>query len=245
MHLDIPSDLNIPWSTYSIQRSFSNLLNNSIEASRGVGKRPEIWIGSRSENDRVVLTLKDNGPGVPSENIDKLFKEGATFNKKMGTGLGLFQVRNDLDVIGGTISYHEALDGAEFRISLPLGLAAVSFPVSSMVVILESSDFVSPLADKFHKSGAEIISFSSYSDAKTFLSEKTKGKRVTLICDLLFPGQEETGFDLLSSCHGVNFFKVVLCASLIENSEIQAIANKNGALLLRRSFLETVKFSVV
>ncbi len=243
-HLDIPSDLKIAWSTYSIQRSFSNLLNNSIEASQGYGKRPEVWISSRAEGDRIIIVLKDNGPGIPKEHISKLFKEGGTFNKKTGTGLGLFQVRSDLDVIGGKISYEDSSQGAEFRISLPLGLEAVSFSVSSLVVILESSEFESPLENIFRKSGAEVISFSKYSEAKTFLLEKTNGREVTLVCDLLFPGQEETGFDLLNACKRVKFFKKVLCTSLVENSNIQATANRNGALLLRRSFLETVKVTV-
>jgi signal transduction histidine kinase len=67
----------------------------------------------------VVLIVEDNGPGIPPENLEKLF--GSFFTTKAdGMGIGLAICRTIVEAHGGSISVHN-LDrgGAGFTVRLP------------------------------------------------------------------------------------------------------------------------------
>jgi signal transduction histidine kinase len=73
-------------------------------------------------NDRVLLVVEDNGPGVPSDLKDKIFAPYFTTKQaKGGTGLGLAIVHRIVSDHGGRITISDAPDhGARFTIELPL-----------------------------------------------------------------------------------------------------------------------------
>ncbi|KYG70393.1 hypothetical protein AZI85_00080 [Bdellovibrio bacteriovorus] len=237
----VPSDVIVYWPLYAIQRSFSNLLNNSLEACYAKGIDPVIEISAEKQAGIIVIYLKDNGPGIPAEHVKSLFKEGSTFNKKGGTGLGLYQVKKDLELTGGVVSYVPSTQGACFKIVVPMALEAVRFGVSENAVIVTAEDSAS-LQKRFENAGIKVSSFSTLSKAKEFLSVNPE-KNLTLIADLLFPGEEETGFDLLDSLPQKHLYKAVLCTSLVESADIQELANKKGALLVRRSFFDSIQIA--
>ncbi|WP_413568790.1 sensor histidine kinase [Bdellovibrio sp. HCB117] len=237
----VPSDVIVYWPLYAIQRSFSNLLNNSLEACYAKGIDPVIEISAEKQAGIIVIYLKDNGPGIPAEHVRSLFKEGSTFNKKGGTGLGLYQVKKDLELTGGVVSYIPSAQGACFKIVVPMALEAVRFGVSESAVIVTAEDSAS-LQKRFEDVGIKVSSFSTLSKAKEFLIANPE-KNLTLIADLLFPGEEETGFDLLDSLPQKHLYKAVLCTSLVESSDIQELANKKGALLVRRSFFDSIQIA--
>jgi signal transduction histidine kinase len=70
---------------------------------------------------RLVLTVADEGPGVPPEIRDRLFEPFVTRGKKSGTGLGLAVARRFVEDHGGTLELLPEGPGARFRIALPLG----------------------------------------------------------------------------------------------------------------------------
>jgi C4-dicarboxylate-specific signal transduction histidine kinase len=63
---------------------------------------PLVAIGLRRTGDRVLITVKDNGCGVPEDFRHHLFKPFFT-TKKHGTGLGLVIMRNMMTKMDGTI----------------------------------------------------------------------------------------------------------------------------------------------
>jgi len=77
-------------------------------------------------NDRVLLVVEDNGPGVPTELKDKVFAPYFTTKGQGGTGLGLAIVHRIVSDHGGRITLADSLDrstrgrGARFTIELPL-----------------------------------------------------------------------------------------------------------------------------
>ena len=73
-------------------------------------------------NDRVLLVVEDNGPGVPSDLKDKIFAPYFTTKQaKGGTGLGLAIVHRIVSDHGGRITISDAPEhGARFTIELPL-----------------------------------------------------------------------------------------------------------------------------
>jgi signal transduction histidine kinase len=77
---------------------FTNLILNAIEAMNG----GEIWLSSYDRDDKVVVEIADNGPGIPEENIKKIFVPFFT-TKKEGTGMGLAITQRVIADHGGSI----------------------------------------------------------------------------------------------------------------------------------------------
>ena len=71
-------------------------------------------------NPAVEILLRDNGPGIPPEQAERIFDPYVT-NKNKGTGLGLAIVKKIIEEHGGSIRLDLAVqDGAGFAIRLPL-----------------------------------------------------------------------------------------------------------------------------
>jgi two-component system CheB/CheR fusion protein len=72
--------------------------------------------------DKVRITVKDNGPGIPEDIMPRVFEPFFT-TRKGGTGLGLSIVRHIVESHGGTIDVknNEDRSGATFTIDLPMG----------------------------------------------------------------------------------------------------------------------------
>lgn len=93
-----------------------NLVLNSIDAT---GKGGEIAVGASEADGKIILTVTDDGIGIPESVREKLFRPYFT-TKKHGTGLGLFVIRKIVEEHGGTVSVHsEPGRGTTFRIELP------------------------------------------------------------------------------------------------------------------------------
>lgn len=91
-----------------------NLLTNAAQATE---YRGSLSITSSDQKDRVLITVKDNGPGIKEEMLSTLFEPFAT-DKQLGTGLGLAIVKNIITKHGGSISVAND-NGAVFEIELP------------------------------------------------------------------------------------------------------------------------------
>jgi len=100
-----------------LREVFSNLLKNAREATGDGGK---IKVSARQEvDDTVVVTVSDNGPGVPAERLEQIFEAYYT-TKPKGTGLGLAIVRNNMELYGGSVRAESVLgQGARFILRFP------------------------------------------------------------------------------------------------------------------------------
>jgi two-component system, sensor histidine kinase PhcS len=71
---------------------FVNLIQNSLDAIRtksfANGEQPTIWIEGRVENGNSYLVVRDNGPGIPIDQVDKIYDPFFT-TKAVGEGMGL------------------------------------------------------------------------------------------------------------------------------------------------------------
>jgi two-component system NtrC family sensor kinase len=78
--------------------------------------------------ERVVLMVADEGPGVPPEIRDRVFEPFVTRGKKGGTGLGLAVARRFVEEHGGAIELLDGGPGARFRITVPMRGEATGAP---------------------------------------------------------------------------------------------------------------------
>lgn len=103
-----------------LHQVFVNLIDNALDA---VADRPDptIQIVLRRERDRVQIVIRDNGPGIATENLSKIFEPFFTTKTiGEGTGLGLWISFTIIEDHGGRISAANGADGgAEFTITLP------------------------------------------------------------------------------------------------------------------------------
>jgi signal transduction histidine kinase len=97
-----------------LARVLINLVQNAIEAD---GKRVDV--AATAEDGAVVLTVTDDGPGVPADMHDKLFDPYFT-TKSSGTGLGLAICRRIVEAHGGEIALRGSRVGETvFVVRLP------------------------------------------------------------------------------------------------------------------------------
>jgi signal transduction histidine kinase len=100
-----------------IRRVLDNLLQNAWEAG-GEGVRVRLEVHA-TEDGRVALRFEDNGPGIPTEELTRLFQPFHT-TKGGGTGLGLALVHRIVEANGGEIRVESPPGtGAAFTFVLP------------------------------------------------------------------------------------------------------------------------------
>jgi signal transduction histidine kinase len=94
-----------------------NILLNAREATQGRG---QIRVAARpGPGDTVIVAIRDNGPGLPADHVEKVF-EPYFSTKEKGTGLGLAIVKNNMEMYGGTARVESVLGkGAEFILHFP------------------------------------------------------------------------------------------------------------------------------
>ncbi len=113
---------NILGNPNQLQQVFMNLMINAQQAMGDQGGQIDIETRNLSKQ-RVLVTFKDNGPGIPEEIRGKIFEPFFTTKKAgQGTGLGLSVSYGIINDHGGTITVDNNADhGALFSITLPIG----------------------------------------------------------------------------------------------------------------------------
>jgi len=119
LHRDLDQGLSkIMVDPHQLLQVFVNLILNAIAAMPEGG---DLWIKTGQENGRVSVAIRDNGCGIPEENIDRIFDPFfSTKDTGQGTGLGLSVSYGIIYDHGGKIEVEsEKGMGSEFTILLP------------------------------------------------------------------------------------------------------------------------------
>lgn len=117
LHTELAADLpHIQLDFDQLGRVISNLIRNAVDAVEPGGR---ISLTLHQEAGQQVVTIADNGPGIPPENQEKIFEPFFT-TKSRGTGLGLAIVKQIIDYHRGHITlWSEVGQGTHFTITLP------------------------------------------------------------------------------------------------------------------------------
>ena len=85
-----------------IEQVLINLIKNAIEVIRGREKPKIKLMADQTDNKAVIISVSDNGPGIPEENLDKIFIPFFS-TKKEGSGIGLSLSRQIMKLHRGRI----------------------------------------------------------------------------------------------------------------------------------------------
>jgi len=100
-----------------IERCFSNLLHNAIQAMTPKGG--ELIIRTISQKDQVIIQFIDTGPGISKSDLERIFEPLFT-TKARGIGLGLTVAKSLVEANGGKImAESEEGKGSVFTVTLP------------------------------------------------------------------------------------------------------------------------------
>ncbi|MBL7662972.1 PAS domain-containing protein [bacterium] len=122
LELTCPPELMLQADRMLVEQALVNLVNNAIDYSdpRGV-----IQLLAISEDDEIILSVKDNGIGIESKHLPRIFErfyrvDQARDRKSGGTGLGLAIVKHICQVHGGYPSVESVPGkGSTFKIHMP------------------------------------------------------------------------------------------------------------------------------
>lgn len=121
VQMKIDENIVINGDVNTLVQVINNMISNAIQAYDGKPEQQIDLIAWKNENNNIVITVKDYGPGLPEKVKDKLFKEMITTKGKNGTGLGLYMSYSTIRAhFNGNITVEsETGKGTVFNIILP------------------------------------------------------------------------------------------------------------------------------
>jgi PAS domain S-box-containing protein len=108
-----------------LSQVLSNLINNAAKYTEAGGR---IWLDAEREGDGVAIRVRDNGLGIPENQLSRVFdmfaqaQQPGEIGGSDGLGIGLAIVRKLVEMHGGTVEAHSPglRQGSEFVVRLPL-----------------------------------------------------------------------------------------------------------------------------
>ena len=131
--MELPSGpLTVPCDSRQISQALTNLLQNAADAIEGRTPPADgselppghVAIRVKADEERVSLTVADNGKGLPTEERDRLTEPYVTTRAK-GTGLGLAIVKKIMEDHGGVLTLEDR-EGGGARVCLVIPNTSVA-----------------------------------------------------------------------------------------------------------------------
>ena len=193
----------------TLKRVISNIVNNSIESFKNdIGK---IKLKLEKIKDQTVISIIDNGKGIPESKLGIIFEKGVSFQKKEGTGLGLSQAKSYIESVGGRINIlSQEYKGTEVQIELP-ALNPPSWYVDRLAVkdntiisVIDDDRSIYQLwVEKLSLLGLNRISY--HSSPEIFMKWHQENYACSnyhyiFLVDYEFINSQKTGLDIIRQC---------------------------------------------
>lgn len=116
IRLDSPREFHGNFDRVHLYRILTNLLDNATRYCSGA--QASVTVAIQAPDDaRVIIEIRDDGPGIPPEDRSKLFEPFFTSHPS-GTGLGLYMARELADANGASLELIDSREGAVFRLGM-------------------------------------------------------------------------------------------------------------------------------
>ncbi len=174
-----------------------NLVHNALDAVQArayAESRVEIR-GSVDEHDHAVITVEDNGIGIPEVDHARIFEPFYT-TKELGTGMGLFVSRGIIERHGGRLEVESAPGLTRFRVLLP-GLRGSNGRDHAgrrpTMAVVDDDPLVGRAIERMMRDDFEVLRFVTADEALQRVLDP-RGVDV-ILCDLMMPGTD--GWEVL------------------------------------------------
>ncbi len=129
VEVDVPPEIAVPVDPVLLEQALINLIENAIRNGA-----PPISIAAARIGDRVVIEVRDRGPGIKAGDEERVFEKFFRASAAPGAGLGLAVVRAIVRAHGGDIHASNQPDGgARFVVELPAAAAPSIAPALAEV----------------------------------------------------------------------------------------------------------------
>ena len=227
------------------RRVLSNLLNNAVEA---VGDAGLIAVNISPEGENVIVSITDNGIGIPSERLPLLGARGVTFDKPNGRGLGLFHAKETAKSWGGDLKIESKEGkGTTVKVILPRAetptwfVPSLSIAENTTVVVLDDDNSIQHTwANRFKSAvkNSKAINLVKFSRADEVLEWKMSGKApmdAFYLCDYQLNHQSRNGLDVIEELAIQD--RSVLVTGHFEEREIRERCLAQGVRLVPKELI--------
>lgn len=120
LYIDIRSDLSgIPIEAWNLCKILANIIDNSITALSRKAADRNIRLEISEDKGSYIFYISNNGPRIPENHINDIFKQGYTTKSEQGHGIGLYIVSKIVYEAGGMINVTSNDETTGFYVRLP------------------------------------------------------------------------------------------------------------------------------
>ena len=224
-----------------LSRVISNLVNNSVEAFENA--KGKVSIGIRAENEKIVITVDDNGKGIPTHILTKLGERGVSHGKEnsstgtgliSGSGLGVAHARETIEAAGGEFSISSELGkGTLITLTLPRCetpswfVEKIQVQPNQVIVSVDDDQSIHQIWSGRFASAISLeaypkhLKFTSLEEFEVWAKTNHRSENQYLV-DYEFLGQGGNGLDTIERLQIQN--KSILVTSRYEEPQIQSKA---------------------
>lgn len=218
-----------------------NLLTNAVQAIAGENlssaanraARGSIDVCSRIEGGNVLITVRDDGPGIDGPGIKRIFEPFFT-TKQAGTGLGLSLSKQLVEENGGTLRVESRVgEGTAFSLSFPLTVGVVEDSTRKRILVVDDESRILELMEAvLSRPGFDVRCAESGEGAMEQLAE---GHCDLLISDMRMPGMDGAELVAWARTHAAVDHALLLTGD-IAGRDLDRIARDLGVECLRKPF---------
>lgn len=235
LHNNIPYGTFVTISKAEFYRTMSNLINNSAEAAFP-DKKLVIDITLSQFLDDCIITIKDNGRGIPSDALPLVFQHGVSFGKDSGSGIGLTSAKETIEKYKGSLSLNsEEGKGTVVTIKLPIVSAPRWFKTAlkittSNVCIIDDDDSIHSIWDEILSGKNLSITHIKSSNEFELWFRGINKSDYSFLFDLELLGSKMNGLDLIKKFNLEA--RSTLVTSHYDDKSVQKIAQKLGVKII-------------
>jgi signal transduction histidine kinase len=202
LHNNIPYGTFVQISKAEFYRTMSNLINNSAEAGLP-DKKLIIDIILSQLNSECLITIKDNGKGIPKDALSRVFQHGVSLGKDTGSGIGLTSAKETIEKYKGSLalSSEEGM-GTIVTIKLPVVSAPRWFKTAlkittSNVCIIDDDDSIHSVWDEILSGRNLYITHIKSSEEFVLWFKGINKSDFSFLFDLELLGSKMNGLELI------------------------------------------------
>jgi signal transduction histidine kinase len=237
------------------KRVISNLINNSIEAFNGNSGR--IIVSVRNYSSKKIVSVRDNGQGIPPHILEKLGELGVSHGKEgtdSGSGLGIYHAKKTIESFGATFTINSRQNfGTEIRMEFPICeqpewfVPEIKVSPGQRVLALDDDESILEIwrqrIDSLNISSMELLTFTSAQEFSSWIdSENHRYDKDIYLMDFELFGQSTSGLSLIEKYSLEK--KAILVTSRYEELNIRTQCEKLKVKILPKALATIVPIEI-